>query len=338
VRIAHVVCTDGFAGVEQYVVYVSAQQAIDGHEVTVLGGNGPAMHRAIVEPSVTWSPASTMFAAQRALLDLEVDLLHVHMTAAEMAAVTTSLFHRLPIVSTLHFAHPRGNHRRRGAIYRRMAGHLDAQIAISDFVARESGERCDVILNGVPWETVDLPRRRVVLVAQRLDAEKDTELAIRAWAASGLASRGWRLEIAGDGVLRGELYSIAQAVVGDDSVGFLGYVSDVKERMSSCSILLATAPAEPFGLSVVEAMAAATPVVLSASGAHLETAGPVGTEGLFTPGSVEQCADRLVLLADDEELRVDYGRRLRHRWETDFQIDKHCARVERVYRRVLAER
>jgi glycosyltransferase involved in cell wall biosynthesis len=337
-RIAHLVCTDGFAGVEQYVAYVSSQQVRDGHRVQVFGGSKPAMHRAIEEPAVRWEPAPTLFAAQRAMLDLEADILHVHMTAAEMAAVTTSPFHKTPIVSTLHFAHPRGTGRRRAVIYRRMSRRLDAQIAISDFVARQSGEACDVILNGVPWEAVDRPRGPVVFMAQRLEVEKDTELALRAWVASGLGSRGWRLDIAGDGSLRGPMFALVEELITDNSVRFLGQVTDVKERMAACSIFLATAPAEPFGLSVVEAMASSTPVVFSGSGAHLETAGPVGGDWMFAPGSVEECADRLVRLANDPAARDDYGQRLRHRWENEFQISTHCARVARVYQRVLAER
>ena len=41
-------------------------------------------------------------------------------------------------------------------------------------------------------------REPVVLVAQRLEPEKDTDVAVRAFALSGLAGRGWRLEVAGD--------------------------------------------------------------------------------------------------------------------------------------------
>jgi glycosyltransferase involved in cell wall biosynthesis len=335
VRIAHLVCTDAFAGVEQYVAYVSVEQASEGHEVAVFGGSGVEMRAVVGDRGVRWEPASSVWAAQRALVRVDADLLHVHMTAAEFAAVSTKPIHRLPIVSTLHFAHPRGNGRRRAVLYRQMRRHLDAQIAISAFVARGSGEECEVILNGVPWDVVERPREKVVFVAQRLEAEKDTSLAIRAWAMSGLGSRGWRLEIAGHGSQREQLLSLARDMGVAESVSLLGFAPDAKERMASCSIFLATAVAESFGLSVVEAMAAGTPVVLSDSGAHLETAGAVSDDGLFTPGSAGACAQRLTRLVDDEELRVRYGQELRRRWETDFQISEHCRRLEGVYRRVL---
>lgn len=337
-RIAHLVCTDAFAGVERYVSYVSIEQASEGHEVTVLGGSGAEMRAAIGARGVHWEPASSIWAAQRALVRVDADLLHVHMTAAEITAVSTKPIHRLPIVSTLHFAHPRGNGRRRAVLYRQMRRHLDAQIAISAFVARGSGEECEVILNGVPCAVAERPREKVVFVAQRLEAEKDTSLAVRAWAMSGLGSRGWRLEIAGDGSQRDLLFSLARDMGVAESVSFPGFVTDARERMASCSIFLATAAAESFGLSVVEAMAAGTAVVLSESGAHVETAGAVSSDGLFAPGSAGACAQRLTRLVDDEELRARYGRELRRRWETDFQISEHCRRLERVYRRVLERR
>lgn len=335
-RIAHLVCTEAFAGVERYVADVGVAQADAGHEVTVLGGSGPEMQRAMDAAPVRWEPASSIWSAQRALVRVDADLLHVHMTAAEIAAVSTKPIHRLPIVSTLHFAHARGNGRRRAVLYRGMRRCLDAQVAISAFVARESGEECEVILNGVPWDLPERPRHRVVLVAQRLEAEKDTALALRAWAMSGLGSGGWRLEIAGRGSQRDSLAALATELGVAGSVTLLGFVTDAKERMASCSIFLATAVAESFGLSVVEAMAAGTAVVLSDSGAHMETAGAVGDDGLFATGSASACARRLTRLAEDVEFRARYGLALRRKWETDFQISEHCARLERVYERVVA--
>ena len=64
------------------------------------------------------------------------------------------------------------------------------------------------MLSGVrpePDRVAAVDRLPVVLVAQRLEREKHTDVAVRAFAASGLADAGWRLKIAGDGALRGEL-------------------------------------------------------------------------------------------------------------------------------------
>ena len=88
-----------------------------------------------------------------------------------------------------------------------MRRRLDAQIAISHAVADAVDGRSTVVHTGVenrPLRDVAL-RDRVVLIAQRLQPEKRTDVGIRAFAASGLADDGWTLEIAGVGPERGAL-------------------------------------------------------------------------------------------------------------------------------------
>ncbi len=60
----------------------------------------------------------------------------------------------------------------------------------------------------------------------------------------------------------------------------VGHVAETDALLAGASILLAPAPREPFGLSVVEAMAHGLPVVAAGGGAHLET---VGDDGLLFP-------------------------------------------------------
>ena len=62
----------------------------------------------------------------------------------------------------------------------------------------------------------------VVLVAQRLEREKDTDVAVRAFARIGSRRRGLATEIAGDGALRGELEELAASLGVGDAVEFLG--------------------------------------------------------------------------------------------------------------------
>ena len=71
-RITHLVCTDAFAGVEQYIAYISRQQAADGHAVTVLGASGPRDERGDRRDRRAWRtgghrPGRTASAAEDAL-------------------------------------------------------------------------------------------------------------------------------------------------------------------------------------------------------------------------------------------------------------------------------
>lgn len=336
VRVAHVVCSDRFAGVERYLTYVAPVLVERRHEVTVIGGEPERMTRALDGSGVQWRPARTAADAVRALLRQRgaVDLVHVHMTDAELVGVSTRPIHRAPVVATLHFAQHRGSSPARTATADLVARGLSAQVAISQFVAHQAGVPDAVVVpNGVPWSEPEAEREKVVLVAQRLESEKDGSLALRAWAISGLADRGWRLVFAGEGSQRSEM----EREVGDlgvrSSVTFVGGVSDLASRMARASIFLATAPAEPFGLSVVEAMAAGLPVVAAAGGAHLETVGVVDEARLFPSGDVTAAASMVVSLAKSSSARGTYGEQLRDTYLRRFTIDRHVDGLLQTYSR-----
>jgi glycosyltransferase involved in cell wall biosynthesis len=166
---------------------------------------------------------------------------------------------------------------------------------------------------------------------QRLEPEKHTEVALRAWSASNLSRRGWRLVIAGRGSKDLDLRQVARQLDIDDSIDWLGFVHNPNELLSGAAILLATAPGEPFGLTVVEAMARATPVIAADGGAHRET---IGNDGwLFPVDDVTSCA-RMLNEVEDQDL-TDYGTRLRSRQRELFDIESHTDALLRIYREVI---
>jgi glycosyltransferase involved in cell wall biosynthesis len=168
---------------------------------------------------------------------------------------------------------------------------------------------------------------------QRLDPEKEPGLGIRAWARSGLAERGWRLVVAGEGRLMGAVRSLAEKAGVSKSVSFAGWRADTESLLEGSSILLAPPPAEPFGLAVVEAMAHGVPVIAADGGAHPET---VGADGLLFPaGDVEAASELLVALAEDPTRRQREGQRLRLRQQTLFSLDVHVDALEELYLAVL---
>ncbi len=175
-------------------------------------------------------------------------------------------------------------------------------------------------------------------MAQRLDREKDTAVGIRAWVASGLAAEGWRLVIAGIGAQDGELRRLAAGLGTGGSVDFVGHQADVGQLFNRASIFLATAPGEPFGLSVVEAMASALPVVASSSGAHLETVGACSHAWLFPAGDHQRCAQLLRQLAFHPADRLRYGGALRAIQRQRFDLDEHVDRLAELYRLTLGQR
>ena len=334
--ILHVVATENFAGVERYITYVAPLQAAAGWDVTVVGGEPVAMGDAL-GPTVRHIPGANFAAVaqQLARLGRRCEIVHAHMTSAEFAAVFTWPVHRAQVVTTRHFADQRGSTRPA-----RLAGHIvrrifAAQISISQFVADSIREPSVLIPNGVPNAAPARSRAKRVLVAQRFEAEKDTELALEAWANSNLAADGWTIAFAGRGSQESALRSRSRELGLDDSVHFLGFVDDLDGELDQCSIFLATALAEPFGLSVVEAMAKGIPVVASAAGAHRETVGLVAPELLFEPGDSDACAALLRRAADDGASNR-WGTRLRACQQAEFSLVRHVGQLLALYDRVLS--
>ncbi len=320
-RVLHVIVTGNFAGAERYVCDVARETARHGWEVTVVGGH-PERMPSELGPTVTWRPGAT---ALRALASIvrsgRHDVCHAHLTIGEAVAVASRWAHRGRLISTRHFAKRRGSTRAGRLLAPWIGRHLDCEIAISDYVAAHMERSPDAVIHsGVPdspvlWK----PENRTVLVLQRLEPEKDTETAIRAWALSGLAEQGWTLRVVGDGSRRAALEELVRRE-GVAGVEFAGWQADVQAEFARAGLLLAPTPIEALGLSVLQAMAAGVPVIAAAAGGHVETLGPLAAEVGYRPGASGEAAARLRSLSATPEARETVSHRLRLRQRGTFSV------------------
>lgn len=344
--IVHAVRSDGFAGVEQFIVRLAAAQQEGGARVRVIGGDPARMSAALAGTGVGFLPARGSLGVRRALraVRADADVVNVHMTAAEAAAALAFGRRRRPaVVATRHFAQPR---RRRATVHMNTvaARVVDAEIAISRAVAAEIGVPSTVVHTGLP-ETGPAtesagprpPREGIVLVAQRLEAEKATDVAIDAFAASGLAADGWQLWIAGEGARRAELEAQVARLGLTDTTRFLGYRADVAALMARAQILVAPCPREGLGLTVLEAMQAGLPVVAAAAGGHRDLLDGLEPDVLFPPGDAAAAAARLRELAADAAARDRLADAARERQCSAFSLDAQVAGTEAVYRAAVAQ-
>jgi glycosyltransferase involved in cell wall biosynthesis len=332
--IIQTVRSDGFAGVERYICQVTNAMVGRGHQVVVIGGDPERMHSEL-DPGIEHVPASSVPGAVRALLGhRRADIVHAHMTAAETAAWLAHPVQRAPIVATRHFAAERGSSRPARLVAAMVSRSISLDIAISQFVASSIEGPSVLLPNGVPDRDQAPLDGSTVLMLQRLRAEKSPELGVAAFAESGLASDGWRLVVAGVGDLRASLGREADRLGVADTVEFVGQIADTDRLLDQASVLLAPAPDEPFGLSVVEAMAHGVPVVAAGGGAHVET---VGSDGLlFPPGDAATAARALVELARDRARRHEVGTALRRRQQQRYSLDDHVVRLVQLYRQIVA--
>jgi len=269
----------------------------------------------------------------RSLLDGgHFDVVHAHLTYAEGAAVLTRRRHRGKVISTRHIATRRGGSLGGRVLAGRIERGIDHELAISDFVAAAVGlERDRVLHNGVRRnELMWSEESRAVVVAHRLEVEKDTLTALKAWSLSELADHGWRLIIAGSGSEAEELHTVVstESIRGGE---FLGHVDDMNALWARTGILLATATAEPLGLTVLEAMAAGIPTVTSASGGHLETASTIDGHMSFAPRDAKNASVCLRHLAFDSDLRRRLGRAGQEAQRAQFDVNRHVDRLVEIY-------
>jgi len=144
-----------------------------------------------------------------------------------------------------------------------------------------------------------------------------------------LADEGWSLRLVGEGSERGQLERWVQTE-GVGGVTFTGWTDDVSKELERAGMLLASAPAEPLGLAVLEGMAAGVPVVACASGGHLETVGRLAHAPVFAPGDPVAAGEGLrARLSDETRSRLsEDGRRLA---SESFGIEDHVDRLLVAY-------
>lgn len=339
-RVIHLVCSDGFGGVERYIANLAISLRAHGDEVDVVGGSARLMPAAVIGAGVRWHPGGNVREAWRSLGTLDAaDILNTHMSQADVLGVMHGVSPRAQHsahVSTRHFAAPRGGSRLTRAAFSLMQRRIAAELAISTFVAESIRSPSIVVHSGVASRPLSAERDRVVLVAQRLEAEKDTATALRAWGLSAAAGRGWRMQIAGEGAQLAGLVSLAEQLGVSSSVDFLGFRSDIDALLSRAGCVLAPTPREGLGILVLEAMAHGAPVIASAAGGHLETIGAVESSLIFPVGDAAAAGDLIDALVEDEPRRRAAGA-AGWAWQREhFSLDAQTAGTRALYSEVLA--
>lgn len=331
-RIVHAVRSRDFAGVEQHIRRLAIAQSAAGDEVHVIGGDPNRMAGPLLHAGATFAPAGTTFDVLLALRRRGplADVVNSHMTAADGAAAVACRGRDRPaLVSTRHFAQPRARFRPLG---KWVDARMDAEIAVSATVAAGAAVRAVVVPSGVdsPPQS-DSARRPVVMIAQRLQAEKHTADGIRAFAASGVDAAGWKLIIAGEGVERGRLERLTRDLGIEPAVSFLGFRDDLPELMATSGILLAPCPFEHLGLTVLEAMSAGLPVIATDAGGHSELLHGLDDRTLYPPRDVAAAAAVLRSLAMDPEGRAAIGVAARARQQERYSLSAQVAATRTVY-------
>jgi glycogen(starch) synthase len=144
-------------------------------------------------------------------------------------------------------------------------------------------------------------RGRTVLFLSRLTPAKNPQLLLRAWKAVNGDGR-YRLIVAGDGPLAGELHRLA-AELSLVNVEFPGNVGDVPAIHRHASVFVLPSPSEGCSNALLEAMASGLCPVVSRVPGNLDVVADGVSGLLFDHASERELAEALCRVLADQSLR-----------------------------------
>jgi len=138
------------------------------------------------------------------------------------------------------------------------------------------------------------------------------------------------LLIAGSGDMEEQLKHHANSLAIEKNVVFLGFMKDIRPFLASIDIFLLSSAQEGMPNIVMEAAAAALPVVSTATGGTPELVID-GKTGFLVPfGSLEEFADRVFKLAKDPDLREKFGRAGCQLVKNEFSQERACTEIRKL--------
>ncbi len=237
---------------------------------------------------------------------------------------------------------------------------FDRHVAVSAEIGDELGERCGVraevisrIPNGLdvaPFDAAAAERRRVrrelgaprwavvATVVASLDAKGHRDLLP---AVAEVVARGvdLRLVVVGEGHWGGPQIRKAAAQLGiARRVTLLGFRDDVPRLLAGSDIFVLPTPSEGLSVAILEAMAAALPVITTPVGGNTELVEPERTGLLVPVGDVRAWTEALYYLARAPELRRAMGQAGRARVAWEFTVEKMLDGYAQMYEGLLRAR
>src|SRR6266508_3721587 len=226
--------------------------------------------------------------------------------------------------------------------------------AAAEFVAAETDYSCDLlrkrcpdsaakiqrVYNGMDLERFPAPYDEIsgntaprIISIGRLVTFKGFVYLIDACAELARQGLQFTCEIIGDGPLRGDLEAKIRKLNLSDRVHLLGSLSQraVLEKLRSADVFALASATDAQGASdvfptvIIEAMAAARPVVSTRLAGIPESVVHGETGLLVPPGDTMALAEALRRLIEDAKLRLQYGRAARARIEQHFRIEHTVA-------------
>lgn len=150
------------------------------------------------------------------------------------------------------------------------------------------------------------------------------------------AGEGLHFLVVGDGELRDELRTCADARALGDRVTWTGFRRDMPDVCFASDVVVLCSDNEGTPVSLIEALAAGTPVVSTAVGGVASVVRPGLTGSLVAVGNEAEFAEAVSALLDDSALRQRLGAEGRAYVSAMFSLDRLVDGLDNLYKRLLA--
>jgi glycosyltransferase involved in cell wall biosynthesis len=276
-------------------------------------------------------------------------VVHCHnANAAIQAALLARLAGVRAILTTRHGLVPPDQRRGREIKFWIAARFCGSVVAVCD-AARQNllrgpgaiASKIVTIRNGsapASAEGAAAPRTGVftLVTVARLAAEKDQSTMLRAFAAARASGPPMQLRLVGDGPLRAPLESLAAELGIADAVWFAGARSDVGAWLAAADLFVLSSVSEGLPVSVLEAMAAGLPMLLTNVGGMPEMARLAGGGRIVEPRDVPGMAAAMAEMARDRDGLRRMGEANRAVYREQLTDAAMCDAYQALYDRLLA--
>jgi glycosyltransferase involved in cell wall biosynthesis len=187
-------------------------------------------------------------------------------------------------------------------------------------------------LNGIS------PEAPVVLNAARLVPGKNVALYVEVARRVVERVQDAVFLVAGEGPLKSALQRTVEDWGLQDNIRLIGFVEHLADAYHASDIFMSTSDAESFPLTILEAMAAARPVVATAAGGIVEQVAD-GTTGRLCPvGDAAALAAAVLEIVENRDLRMRMGKAAQERAKRLFDTREMVRQYENLYVRICQHR
>ena len=326
-RILQVSSADTWGGGETHVSQLTEFLRKRGHDVVVAGRPHSPLKPDIELPFINSADLITALRLRRILKKNGFDIVHAHLARdyTIVAAAACGVF-TAKLVFTRHLLLPV----RPNFLYRRVEAWIAPTSQIMDTLAPVASGTRVIIPNWVDVEKFAYAERvmhtpAAIGVLGQVSPHKGHDDAVEAVRRLGTS---FRLLIAGEG--ESAYVDKLKARAAGLAVEFLGFVP-AQKFFEEVDILIMPSWEEPFGIALLEAMAAGVPVIATSRGGPLDIISSP-CEGVLVPArDPGALADAIRSVTGDSERRLMMTRAARRRVENHLDIRTVVPRIERLY-------